>query len=78
MRDLVLVVLLLAIGFMWLKLDAAKEAAEAARAEAATARALVEVDRSHDARVNQLEKGGTDEALTDYGRDAAGILWGGN
>ena len=48
---------------------------EALRGVVQSLEAQRQIDRDHAKVDGRLEQGGADEALSDYGRDAASILW---
>ena len=74
-RDVIIICMAV---FCWWSWDNSKHAdaqRDAALATVAGMEAKLKAAEDRAIRDAQLNQGGDDEALSDYGRDAAGILW---
>jgi len=78
MRDAILGLAIVMAAFFWIQMGRAREDADVARAAAESMARQMEIQREHYDTDTELRKGGADEALSDYGRDAARKLWPGN
>jgi len=75
MRDAILGLAIVLAAFFWIQMGRARDDAAAAMGVAESLHRQMEIQREHYDTDTELRKGGGDEALSDYGRDAARKLW---
>lgn len=75
MRDLVIAGLAVLAFWFYGQAEVARDARDEAVASVEAMARIIQIEREKSRVDGELMKGGDDENLSDYGRDAAGILW---
>ena len=75
MKDAIIAIAIIASLAMYIQWQDTKAQYEGAMEYAEGLEAAAKARETRANRDEKLKQGGADEALSDYGRDAAGILW---